>query len=130
MTLMYNAKYTNSGKTEKTIIRNTLGAGQELTFTVMDDSGDVVNLSTLTTNMKVYIGASGALEVDGGTLTAVDASVGTFKYALTSANFSAEGDAGTHTVELQFADNATLGSATKIVRAGGLTLTVLDTIGD
>jgi hypothetical protein len=130
MTLMYYARYTDGNLSESTITRGQLGAGQELEFTVYDEDGDVVDLSSLTTNMKIYVGTLSALKITGGTLTAVSASDGTVKYALIATDFDAEGDAGTYEVELQFANNATIGSATSIIRAGGLTLKVIDTISD
>lgn len=128
--LMFYAKYTVDGMSTNTITRGLLGAGQELKFTVYDEDGDVVDLTSVTTNMKLYVGTPSALKLSGVTMTAVDATEGTVKYPLTASDFNAEADAGTYTVELQFADNATVSSAGSVIRAGGLTLTVEDTISD
>ena len=127
--LMYYAKYTDTGLNTKTVSRLTIGTGQDLLFTIYDENGDVVDLSSVTTNMKIYVGVEGTLKIDGRTLSAVDASVGTFKYPLIAADF-AEVDVGTHNIELQFANNATIGSSTSTVRAGDLELTVEDSISD
>lgn len=127
---MYYARYTDGNLSESTITRGQLGTSQEIEFTIYDENGDVVDLSGLTTNMKIYVGTLSALKVDGGTITAVSASDGTVKYALQATDFDAEVDAGTYEVELQFADNPVIGLSTSIIRAGGLTLTVVDTISD
>ena len=129
MTLMYYARYTDTDRDAKTISRLTIGAGQELLFTIYDENGDAVDLSSVTTNMKIYVGTLSALKVDGRTMTAVSASDGTVKYPLIAADF-AEGDVGTFVVELQFANNATIGSSTSTIRAGDLELTVEDSISD
>lgn len=123
--MMYNIKYTDTGKTNKTITRLTIGAGQELTFSVTDENGTAIDLTSVATNMKIYIGD----KVVGSTVTAVTIGSGLIKYPLIAADF-AEGDIGTYNVELQFADNATLGSATSIIRTSGCVLTVIDTIAD
>lgn len=130
MTLMYYARYTDGNKDNSEITRNLLGAGQELEFTVYDEDGDAVDLTTVTTNMKLYVGTLSALKINGGVITVVSATDGTVKYALSGSDFSAEGDAGTYEVELQFGTNATISASTSTIRAGGLTLTVKDTIGD
>lgn len=130
MTLMYYARYTDGNLTESTITRGQKGVGQELEFTVYDEDGDAVNLTSVTTNMKIYIGTLSALKVTGGSLTAVSAADGTVKYALQATDFDAEGDAGTYEVELQFGTNADISLSTSTIRAGGLTLKVMDTISD
>lgn len=128
---MYYARYTDTELNNKTILRKTVGAGQELLFTVYDENGSVVNLTTVTTNMKIYIGANDALQVTGGTLTLVgEATLGTVKYALETTDFDAESDAGTYPVELQFGTAAAIADSTSTIRAGDLCLTVEDTIAD
>lgn len=128
---MYYARYTDTGKNNKTIMRGIVGAGQELSFTVYDENESVVNLTTVTTNMKIYVGTNAALQISGGTLTLVGAAtLGTVKYALQTTDFDAEGDAGTYQVELQFGTHATIASSTSTIRAGDLSLTVEDTIAD
>ena len=129
--MMYHAVYTDTGKTTKTIGRRTVGTGQELLFSIFDENNAVVNLTTVTTNMKIYVGTLAHQEIAGGTLTSVGAAtLGTVKYPLATTDFDEEADAGVHDVELQFANNATIGSSTSTIRVGGLSLTVLDTISD
>lgn len=129
--MMYYAKYADTGLKNKTIMRKTVGAGQELTFSVFDENDAVVDLTTVTTNMKVYIGTNNALKVDGGILTLVGAAtLGTVKYALQTTDFNTEDDVGNYTVELQFGTNATIADSTSTIRAGGLFITVEDTISD
>ena len=127
---MYYARYTEGNKTNTEITRRQLGTTPTLDFTVYDEDGDVVNLTSLTTNMKIYVGSLTALQITGGTLVDNTVASGKVKYVLLSTDFDAEIDAGTYDVELQFADNATIGSATSVIRAGGLRLTVKDTISD
>ena len=129
--MMYHARYTDTNSKGKTILRNTVGAGQELTFTILDENDDVVNLTTVTTNMKIYAGTRGSLSLDGETLTLVGAAtLGTVKYALQTTDFATEGSVGTFPVELQFGTNATIASSTSTIRARVFTLTVVDTISD
>jgi len=128
--LMYYAKYTVDNLSTNTITRGLLGTGQELKFTIYDEDGDVVDLTSVSTNMKLYVGTPTALQIDGGTLTAVSLTAGTVKYPLVATNFDAENEAGTYTVELQFANNADVSLATSVIRAGDLTLKVIDTISD
>jgi len=127
---MYLAKFTDTGEKTKTITRKTFGAGQDLTFTVTDENGTAINLSGYTTNMKISIGVEGTLSVDSATLADVTVASGKVKYPLVIGDFSTEGEVGTHSIELQFADNANLALAAKIIRVGGLSLTVVDTIID
>lgn len=128
---MYGLKYTDTGKTHKEIIRGVIGAGQELLFTVIDDSGAAVDLSDLSAYLEIFIGIEGGLIVDGGTLTAVAAASGTFKYAIGSTDFNVEAtDVGSWQVELKFANHATPASGTIIAIAGGASLKVTDTVSD
>lgn len=127
---MYIAKFTDTGSKTKVITRNTFGAGQELLFSITDENGAAINLSTLTTSMLIYIGTEGTLIVTGGTVADATSASGLVKYEIQSTDFNAESDVGIHNIELQFSDNATLGSATKIIRVGGMSLTVIDTIVD
>jgi len=129
--MMYHAVYTDTGKNHKTMTRKTVGAGQELKFTILDENDAIVNLTTVTTNMKIYVGTLAEQEIAGGTITLVGAAtLGTVKYPLATTDFDEEADIGTHAVELQFGTNATIGSSTSTIRTGGLTLSVLDTISD
>lgn len=127
---MYKAKFTDTGSKTKVVTRNTFGVGQELLFTITDENETVIDLSTLTTDMKIYIGTEGTLIVNGGTVADATAASGLVKYVILSTDFNAESDVGIHNVELQFSDNATLGSATKIIRVSGISLTIVDTIVD
>lgn len=129
--VMYYARYTDTDSKNKTIIRKTVGAGQELLFTIYDENGTVVNLTTVTTNMKIYVGTNSNLEITGGTLTLVGAAtLGTVKYALQTTDFDEEGDAGSYLVELQFGTDATIANSTSTIRAGDIFLKVEDTISD
>lgn len=126
-TLQYQVTFTNTGLRAKTVNVDTFGSGTDLTFTVKDENGTAIDLSALTTNMKIYVGTHSALKISGGTLLDVDVANGKVKYPLTDANFT-ESDVGTYDIELQFANDAVLATATKIIRAGGATLSVVDTI--
>lgn len=129
--MMYYARYTDTGGKNKTIMRGIVGAGQELLFSIYDENDAVVDLTTVTTNMKIYVGTHTALQITSGTLTLVGAAtLGTVKYALQTTDFDAEVDAGTYLVELQFGTNATIASSTSTIRTGDLYLTVEDTIAD
>lgn len=129
--MMYHARYTDTRTNGKTILRNTVGAGQELTFTILDENDDIVNLTTVTTNMKIYAGIRGSLALNGESITLVGAAtLGTVKYALQTTDFATEGSIGVFPIELQFGTNATIGSSTSTIRVRGSTLTVVDTIAD
>jgi hypothetical protein len=123
--MMYNAVYTDTGEQTKTIIAGQIGAGQELLFTIKDEDGDVVDLTDIVTNMKIYIGVDGTLVVNGGTVVIVAATSGTCKYVITNTDFTV---AGLYDVEIVFADNAVIASATEIITAGGSKLKVEDSI--
>ena len=125
---MYNLEYTDTGEKTKTITRGTFGAGQELQFTVKDENGSAVDLTDVTTVMKIYVGVEGTLQIDGETVAIGTATSGTCTYALQSTDFDAEEDAGSYAVELEFSDNAI--TPTKQIRAGKASLKVIDTISD
>ena len=125
-TLQYQVTFTDTGSKIKTVNVDTFGSGADLTFTVKDENGTAVNVSALT-SMKIYVGTQSALKITGGTLVDVTVASGKVKFPLVTGSF-AEADIGNYAIELQFADNATLSSATKIIRAGGATLNVIDTI--
>lgn len=128
-TLQYQIIYTDTGEKTKTINPNTFGSGTDLEFTVIDENGSAINLTTVNTAMKIYIGTTSALKVNGGTLIDVAVATGKVKFPLVTGSF-AEGDVGSYNVELQFADNVTYSSATLGIRASGASLKVVDNIQD
>jgi len=135
--MQYNIIYTamstlpNDLTTIKKIVRNTFGAGQDIFITIVNENGTAVDCSTVTTYKKIYIGSGATKIVDGGDITAVDASVGTFKYTITATDFNSEStDVGMWDVEIILANNATYGSQTIRMVAGGASLNVVDTIMD
>ena len=128
-TLQYQVIYTDTGEKTKTINPNTFGSGTDLEFTVVDENGAAVNLTTVNTAMKIYVGTLSTLKINGGTLVDVAVANGTVKFPLVTGSF-AEADVGSYAVELQFADNATYSSATLGIRAGGASLKVIDNIQD
>ena len=128
-TLQYQLEYTDTGERTKTINPNTFGSGTDLEFTVVDENGSAVDLTTVSTSMKIYIGTLSALKVDGGTLVDVSVANGKVKFPLVTGSF-AEGDVGYYTVELQFMNNAVYANASLVIRAGGASLRVEDNIQD
>ena len=135
--MQYNVIYTamstlpNDLATVKEIVRNTFGSGQDLFVTIVNENGTAVDCSSVTTYEKIYIGSGATKIVDGGDLTTVDASAGTFKYPITATDFNDEStDVGTWDVEVILGDNATYGSQTLRIVAGGATLKVVDHIMD
>lgn len=125
-TLQYQTTFTDTGLKTKTINVDTFGSGADLTFTIKDENGTVIDISALTT-MKIYVGTQSALKINGGTLVDVTVASGKVKFPLVTGSFTEE-DVGIYTIELQFSNNAVLSSATKIIRAGGASLNIIDTI--
>jgi len=135
--MQYNVIYTalstlpNKLVTNKSMVRNTFGSGQDLFITIVDEKGVAVDCSTVDTYKKIYIGSGATKIVDGGDLTTVTASSGTYKYPIAATDFNTEAtDVGTWDVEVILADNATYGSQTLRIVAGGAVLQVKDTIMD
>lgn len=135
--MQYNIVYTamstlpNDLTTSKRIVRNTFGSGQDLFITIVNENGTAVDCSDVTTYKKIYIGSGATKIVDGGDLVAVSAAGGTFSYAITATDFNDEDtDVGMWDVEVILADNATYGSQTKRMVAGGASLNVVDNIMD
>lgn len=128
----YHLKWTDTGEKEKTIYinqENSSGAGNTsaLLISVIDQDGTAVNLTGMTTSNKLFIGIEGTLKLDGGAMTVVSAAGGTLIYRLTGADIDA---AGTYSVQVYCADNATPASATEAITAGGMTLRVIDSLSD
>ena len=130
----YRLIYTDTGITEKTIIRgqkNTSGSANTsaLQLSVIDENDNAVDITGFTIVAKLYVGSEGALKIDGLTIAVVNASAGTLIYRLAATDFDAasEADTGTHSVEVYLADNA---SPTKAITANGATLHVIPSIID
>jgi len=123
---MYKVIFNDTGKSEKSIIRRTSGTGGILQFAVVDENGNAVNLTGLTTVGKVYIGVEGTVKVNKD-VTTVTAATGLATYNIAYADFAADTDCGTFEVELYFADNV---SPTESITASGATLKVLPSIID
>ena len=135
--MQYNIAFTDlsdlpkSRTSSMTLVRNTFGAGQDINITIVDENNNYVDCDTIKTSAKIYIGLDSTLIVDGGTLTEIDATYGTFKYTISATDFDAEStDVGTWNVEVILANNATYGSQTIRLVAGGASLRIIDTIRD
>lgn len=126
----YTLKFTDTGESYQTIMRNqknsSTGNISTIQLSVVDQDGAAVNLTGLTTSMKIYIGIEGTLKVDGGTLTLVGAAtLGTVIYRLAGDSFSA---AGVYSIQIYCADHATPASATDALTVNGCTLDVRSTM--
>jgi len=129
----YRLKWTDSGDVEKSIYKNQLNTSAAgnisvLRISVVDQDGTAVNLTGLTTSMKLYVGVEGTLQMNGVTLALVGAAtLGTLIYRLTGSDIAT---AGTYAVNIYCADNATPASATDALTVGGLTLRMVETMSD
>ena len=136
--MQYNVIYTalSSPPTSlvhnKTIMRNTFGAGQDILITIVDERGVAVNCSGFDTYKKIYVGSGATKIIDGGDMVRVsDGTDGKYSYPITATDFNTEAtDVGTWDLEIILGDNATYGSQTERLVAGGASLHVVDTIMD
>ena len=125
--MQYNIKYTDTGESDKTIVRGTSGTLGTLSFTIVDENDDAVNFTGMTTVKELYVGIEGALITNGVTLTSETAASGLATYTIPWATFGDDDDCGVFNVEIYLADNV---SPTKAISAGGATLTVIPSIID
>ena len=136
--MQYNVIYTalSSPPTSlvynKTIMRNTFGAGQDIFITIVDENGIAIDCSGFDTYKKIYVGSGATKIIDGGDIVRIsDGTDGKYSYPITATDFSVEAtDVGTWDLEIILGDNATYGSQTERLVAGGAVLHVVDTIMD
>lgn len=128
----YTLKWTDSGNSYKRIYINQLnssaaGDTSALRISVVNQDGAVVDLTGLTTALKLYVGIEGTLKMNGVDMTVVSATGGTLIYRLTGSDIDA---AGVYAVNIYCADHATPASATDALTAGKLVLEVVDSLTD
>lgn len=125
--MQYGLIFTNTGNKEISIIRGTSGTLGTLELTVVDDSGNAVNFTGMTTVKKIYVGVEDGLKINGVTLTSETAASGLVTYTIPWATFSADTDCGTYYIEIYLADNA---APTKAISAGKALFKLLPSIID